>query len=250
MAPRRSRYVVPGPRAGSVLQVGGRSGRRARRGGRRRQLGGSPRWGVVVIAVLVLVLVVVGVLVRRSLAESDGGRRAAAERFVMGWVRGDRASMWRALAPRARAAYPQARFAASYRAAERATGVRSIKQVAIAGERDGRIAVAVAVRTADFGTLRGTVVLPVSGAGSTAGVDWDPSLRLPGLRRGEQVKRRVGPAPARRGDPRGGWQASGRDRARRLDRRPRRSQADRTAAPLRRKARRPPVPSSCCSAPA
>ena len=197
MAPRRSRYVVPGPRAGSVLQVGGRSGRRARRGGRRRQLGGGPRWGVLVIVVLVLVLVVVGVLVWRSVAGSDGGRRAAAERFVMGWVRGDRASMWRALAPRARAAYPQARFAASCRAAERAAGVRSIKQVAIAGEHDGRISVAVAVGTADFGTLRGTVVLPVSGAGSTAGVDWDPSLRLPGLRRGERVKRRVGPAPAR-----------------------------------------------------
>jgi len=29
---------------------------------------------------------VVGVLVWRSLAESGGGRRAAAERFVMAWV--------------------------------------------------------------------------------------------------------------------------------------------------------------------
>src|SRR5436309_3294728 len=115
----------------------------------------------------------------------------------MGWVRGDQASMWRALAPRARAVYPQAQLAASYRAAERAAGVRSIKLVAIGGEHGGGISVAVAVRTTDFGTLGGTVVLPVSGAGSTAGVDWDPSRRLPGLRRGERVKRRVGPAPAR-----------------------------------------------------
>ena len=199
------------------------------------------RWGVVVIAVLVLVLVVVGVLVWRSLAESDGGRRAAAERFVTAWVRGERASMWRALAPRARAAYPQARFAASYRAAERAAGVRSIKQVAIGGEHDGRIAVAVAVRTADFGTLRGTVVLPVSGTGSSAGVDWDPSLRLPGLRRGEQVKQAGRAGAGAWGDPRGGRHASGRDRARRLDRRPGRSQADRLAAPLRQQARRAPV---------
>src|SRR2546423_1917012 len=53
------------------------------------------------------------------------------------------------------------------------------------------------VRTADFGMLRGTILLPVSGTGSTAGVDWNPSLRLPGLRRGERVRRRVGRAPQR-----------------------------------------------------
>jgi cell division protein FtsI/penicillin-binding protein 2 len=57
--------------------------------------------------------------------------------------------------------------------------------------------VVVTVRTADFGTLSGTVGLPVSGSGAAAGVDWDPSLRLPGLRPGESVTRSAGPAPPR-----------------------------------------------------
>jgi cell division protein FtsI/penicillin-binding protein 2 len=53
------------------------------------------------------------------------------------------------------------------------------------------------MRTREFGTLRGTILLPVSGKGAGAGVDWDPSLRLPGLRRGEAVRTRSGPQPQR-----------------------------------------------------
>jgi penicillin-binding protein A len=147
--------------------------------------------------VLVLAAVALGVLVWRSLGESDGGRHAAAERFATAWVRGDSAGMWRALTPRARAAYPEARFAAAYRAAEQAAGVRSRRAGALGGEHNGTIAFAADVRTADFGTLRGTILLPVSGTGRAAGVDWNPSLRLPGLRSGERVRRRVGRAPQR-----------------------------------------------------
>ena len=57
---------------------------------------------------------------------------------------------------------------------------------------------AVWVGTEEFGTLRGTIVLPVSGTGHGVGVSWDPSLRLPGLRHHEQVHTRSGPR-ARRG---------------------------------------------------
>ena len=138
-----------------------------------------------------------GVLVWRSLADSGGGRRAAAERFVTGWRRGELAVMWRALTPRARAEYPEARFAAAYRSADRAAGVRSLRIASVGVEHGGTIAVDVAVRTVDFGTLRGTIALPVSGTGSSAGVDWDPSLRLPGLRRAEAVHKRSGPRPQR-----------------------------------------------------
>ena len=42
----------------------------------------------------------------------------------MGWTRRDWAVMWQALTPSARAAYPEARFAAAYRSADRAAGVR------------------------------------------------------------------------------------------------------------------------------
>ena len=106
--------------------------------------------------------------------------------------------MWQALTPSARAAYPEARFADAYRSADRAAGVRWVQIGKLGGDHDGEIAVPVWVGTAEFGTLRGTIVLPVSGSGHGAGVSWDPSLRLPGLRRHEQVHTRSGPR-ARRG---------------------------------------------------
>jgi penicillin-binding protein A len=200
MARRRSGYVVSWPRAGSVLQGGGRSGLPRRRGGRRRQPGGGFGFGggVRVLGVLAVLMVVVGGgLVWRSLASGDGGRRAAAERFVVAWGRGEWGAMWQALTPRARAAYPEARFAAAYRSANRAAGVRWVRTGRLRGDGGGRIGVAVRVGTGEFGTLRGPIVLAVSGTGSGAGVDWDPSLRLPGLRYGETVHRRSGPQPQR-----------------------------------------------------
>ena len=90
--------------------------------------------------------------------------------------------MWQALTPSARVAYPQARFAAAYRSADRAAGVRGVRVGRLGEDQPGEIAVPVQVATAEFGTLRGTIVLPLSGSGDGAGVVWDPSLRLPGLR--------------------------------------------------------------------
>ena len=149
-----------------------------------------------VLGVLVVVAAVVGgVFVWRSVASGDGARRAAAERFLIGWTRRDWAAMWQALTPAARAAHPEARFAAAYRSADRAAGVRWVQAGKLGGDHDGGISVPIRVGTAEFGTLRGTIVLPVSGTG--VGVVWDPSLRLPGLRRGEAVHTRSGPQPRR-----------------------------------------------------
>ena len=157
-------------------------------------------WGGVLRVLVVLVVlaaVVGGVLLWRSLASGDGGRRAAAERFAMAWVRDEWPAMWRALTPGARVAYPEPRFETAYRSADRAAGVRTLRIIKVGAESGGGIPVAVSVGTLDFGTLRGTIVLPVSGTGSGAGVDWDPSLRLPGLRRAEAVRRLSGPQPQR-----------------------------------------------------
>ena len=200
MGRRRSRYVVPGPRAGSVLLGGGRSGARGRRGRARRPVGGGsgPHRGVWLLGVVVVgAAVAAGVFAWRSVASGDGGRRAAAERFLTGWTRRDWAVMWQALTPSARSAYPQARFSAAYRSADRTAGVRWVRLGKLGGGHDGEFAVPVSVGTAEFGTLRGAIVLPMSGSGNGVGVSWDPWLRLPGLRRRERVHTRSGPRPRR-----------------------------------------------------
>jgi cell division protein FtsI/penicillin-binding protein 2 len=105
--------------------------------------------------------------------------------------------MWQALDADAKSKYGERRFTALVRSANRAAGVRSVAAPKVGKLHDDRVAVPIAVRTATFGVLRGTVSLPVDGSGSSAGVAWNPSLRLPGLRAGEAVRRREGPDPAR-----------------------------------------------------
>jgi penicillin-binding protein A len=151
----------------------------------------------VVALLAVLAAVGGGVVVWRSHRNAAADRRAAAMRFVGAWGRDDLATMWRALTAQSRAAHPMADFAAAYVRADRAAGVRSVRVASFARERAGRIALTVIVGTTDFGTLRGSMSLPVSGKGADAGVVWDPSLLLPGLRPGEAVSRRSGPAVRR-----------------------------------------------------
>jgi penicillin-binding protein A len=129
----------------------------------------------------------------RSREQAGDARHEAAQRFATAWSRGDHAAMWRELTPRARAGTPERRFVTAYRNANREAGVREVRAGRLGPERDGKVAFPVAIRTDIFGTLRGTIVLPVS----DDGVGWDFSLRLPGLRRDEAVVRRAGPAPRR-----------------------------------------------------
>ena len=197
MARSRRRNVGIGPRRGSVLLAGSRSGSRRRRAPR---FGGAPRrrlpWGWVA-ALIVVSGIVAGGLSWRSEVQARDDRNTAAVQFVRGWERGDHAAMWRALTPRARAQYSEAAFAASYRSANRTAGVSSVRAGRIGDETGGETSLTVAVRVRDFGTLRGTIALPVAGSGEQAGVDWRPVLVLPGLRPGERVRRRAGSSPKR-----------------------------------------------------
>ena len=140
-------------------------------------------------------------------------------RFAAAWERGDQAAMWRALSPAARRAVPERRFITAYRNAHRAAGVRRVATGRLGAERNGRIAVPVAIRTDVFKTLRGTLAFPVSGSGDEAGVDWNYALRMPGLRRDEAVVRESGRAPRRALDPRRGRAPARRHAARGVDRR-------------------------------
>lgn len=150
------------------------------------------------IAILILAAVVVaGVLTWRTRSQARDDRHAAAVRFVSAWERGDHPAMWRALTPRARRMYPEAVFTRSYRRTARTARVRSVRAGKVGAERDSRVVVPVTASLRDFGRLRGTITLPLSGSGDQAGVEWRPALVLPGLRAGERVSRRSGRRPRR-----------------------------------------------------
>jgi len=155
-----------------------------------------------VVPILLLLVVVAGaagvgyVLLARQ-AASDR-RHDAVERFTSAWERGDYPAMWRTLTPERRRDWPLADFAASYRiAAEQAT-VKSVQVRAAPEPVDGRAPVRVRVSTRDFGDLRGTVTLRVVDRDGDSYLDWSPAWRLPGIRDGENVRRRVLERPARR----------------------------------------------------
>jgi peptidoglycan glycosyltransferase len=192
----RSRYATPGRRAGSVLlDTGARRRRRHRpRGGRGFGWARLGRW---LIVLAVLAAAAGAAYLWRSEAEAKDARHDAVLRFAAAWSRGDHTAMWRELSPSARAAISERRFATAYGNAERAAGARKITIGEIGSERDGRVAVPVTIRTDVFGTLRGTIAMPVSGDGEEAGIDWASELRLPGLRRDDAVVRRSGPEPRR-----------------------------------------------------
>jgi hypothetical protein len=123
--------------------------------------------------------------------------RATAARFATAWEARDAARMYRELDADAHSKYSARRFAADYRTAEREATVERVAVGRVGEERDGRVAMDVAVRTKLFGTLRGRIALPVTRVGERVGVRWRPYLRLPGLRPGEPVQRRVRTQPRR-----------------------------------------------------
>src|SRR5687767_1038585 len=161
-----------------------------------------PRRRPPVVPILLLLIVVAGaagvgyVLLAR---EAAGDRRQdAVDRFVAAWERGDHPTMWRSITPERRRDWPLAEFASSYRIAAQAATAEDVEVRPAPKLAGGRARVRVRVRTRDFGELRGTVTLRVADRDGDAFLDWSPSWRLPGLREGENVRRRVLERPERR----------------------------------------------------
>jgi cell division protein FtsI/penicillin-binding protein 2 len=162
--------------------------------GRRRRRNDVPWRGIlVVVAILVVAGAAAYYLISRDRAAER--RRDAAQSFTQAWAKGDERAMWATLDAKTQRAYPWAKFRRLYRNADQAATVTRVRVGKLSGPSDGSFTVPVAVVTHDFGTLRGAIELPVHDEDHGAKVAWLPHLRLPGLRQGEQVSRKVLQAP-------------------------------------------------------
>jgi hypothetical protein len=182
---RRSSFSSYGRTGAPWLQPVGRH--------RRRRVHVGP---LLVVAALIVVAAAAAAFVYKRHEAADR-RQAAAQHFADAWRRGDYATMYRLITPAARRVRSAAAFAGLYRAVRRQATITRITPQAAGTVRKGRSVVRVRVQTRLFGTLRGKVTLPIEDAGSGSYVAWTPALRLPGLRPGEAVMRRILRTPPR-----------------------------------------------------
>ena len=153
--------------------------------------------GPILLGVLLLALAGGAFAFVRSRDDGEDPSRAIAQRFADAWAAGDLEAAWRLTTATTRAEQRLSGFRESYRQATRAATVTEVR-VGRAGEpRGGRVPVPVVLRTRLFGVQRGTIEFPVERSGETARVAWMPALRLPGLRPGERVHRRILRQPRR-----------------------------------------------------
>jgi penicillin-binding protein A len=131
-------------------------------------------------------------------SQDEARRREAAAGFVAAWERGDLRAMYGLIGAAARRESPFPSFRADYRAADRKATVRAVEAGRPGPLRGGRVPVPVRVRTELFGTLKGTITLPLAVEGDRGVVRWGPELRLPGLRAGEAIHRKLLERPGRR----------------------------------------------------
>jgi penicillin-binding protein A len=190
--PRRRRSVFASPRPSY-----GRSAMWLEPGSRSRRRRGPRRFLAPLMAVLALAAAGAAVAYVVLGSRHDDTRKTVAQKFAAAWAKGDHRAMWALVDDDTRKAYPLKRFNATYRAAERAATVAAVRTGPVREARGDRLVVPVSVRTRDFGRLRGNVALPIVSVGDGAAVRWRPFLRLPGLRPGESVKRRVRSRPHR-----------------------------------------------------
>ena len=126
-------------------------------------------------------------------------RRATVEQFVRAWEKGDYEAMYALLDAPSQKANPKISFLADYRRANRSATAKKITLGRIGALRaDGTVRVPVTVATEDFGKLEGALTFKASETeDGVTRVAWAREQRLPGLRAGEEVRRKSGRAPTR-----------------------------------------------------
>jgi hypothetical protein len=151
-------------------------------------------------ALVLLVLLAAGVgalLYVHHRHQLQDRRQAVVEQFAAAWGKRDYARMWTLATSQARHSDSQAQFVASYRDAARQATITSIHPGKPGPYRKGVVRLPVTVKTKIFGTLHGTIAVPVRDEGNASRIAWTRALRLPGLHDDELVTRRILARPAR-----------------------------------------------------
>ncbi len=132
-----------------------------------------------------------------ALTATASGRaeRHLVSSFVDAWSHRDYARMYDLLDGESRERMSEARFAAAYRGTATTATLASLSPGHIGSRQGNVITVRMRVGTRLFGTLRGTLLVPLTGSGSAARVHFASSVLFPGLRPGERLRRDVALPP-------------------------------------------------------
>jgi peptidoglycan glycosyltransferase len=140
-------------------------------------------------------IAIVAFAVGASAGAPGSPEKEVASRFADAWAAGDFAVMYRELNPASKAAISVNDFAIAYREAEQVATLRTLEPGSPhdPASSDGKtvVPVPISIATVAFGRFEDEVVLPYA----DGGIDWDPSLVFPGLRRGEHLESQVELAP-------------------------------------------------------
>jgi len=143
------------------------------------------------LAVIAIVAFVIG-----AAAGTPGSpEKEAASRFADAWANEEFAAMYKELNPASRAAIELNDFVVDYREAAEVATLRGLESGSphepMSKDGETVVPLPLAVATVAFGRFEEEIDLPYD----EGGIDWDPSLVFPGLRRGEHLGSQIELAP-------------------------------------------------------
>jgi penicillin-binding protein A len=174
------------PRSRPLVELDRRGVERRARRRRRRLKRGLP------LAALAVAAFVAGAIVASS---SGPDYRAMAGRYVRAWVRHNFTQMYSLLDHSSRQRLTEAQFASGYQAAARTATLQSLSVGRIGAPNGRYVPVTMTARTAVFGTIHQTLLVPYDRRSGLARVRFESPLLFPGLRPGEQLSRSVALPP-------------------------------------------------------
>lgn len=162
---------------------------RGRLSGGNRSLSEQRRQRVLTRAAPLIVIAVVAFVL--GIIVGGGPDAPGAQRFVDAWEQEDYGAMYKELSPDSQSKVSRDDFERAYQDAASTMTMQSLTAGTVT-DADDLVSTPVQITTHAFGTLTGTLELPLT----DGKVNWTPNLVFPGLATGEQLERRTR-APAR-----------------------------------------------------